>query len=309
VNAASRRRAKKFLMSMNGKSIGFLLTGLGVAAAVGIAIVHYGRRVAPPAAPSTSTAPAAASSPALPAPAATREIPPPPASAPMADLSPDQMAARASAIIENPQAIATLARMNAISAENEFGELMDVLKLSSAERKAFLRIVGAARTKESTIGMKVLAGASGEERQALEAEAAAVRAKMDEDIRALVQGEESFALYRDYLEQKPARAHAAELTAAVRESGEPLSAEQAAQLKAIVHEERRPPGTGGAGHSEATAVDFGRPEFVAARTARLEEFHRRIEQRAAGLLTPTQLSALKASQDARRERLRSTFGR
>jgi len=223
----------------------------------------------------------------------------------------ENIAARAAGIMNNPTMLDTLSRMRRISVEKDFAELMDVLHLSSAERKEFIGMIERARTEESILGMKLLAGEGTlEEREQMSRRIEAAKADADKQVKGLFKGEASFGLYREYVDQKPERAQITALSGSLAAIGQPLSSDQSLALKAIVIEEKKntkPKVESDAGRPAATADIFGQ-DAVMSRIENIQQYQSQIEARAASVLNPAQLAGLREQNARRVEKLRTASG-
>ena len=240
-----------------------------------------------------------ASAPA-PSPAPAAEAPAPKAANPLA--------AMAQLMTSNPAMKNLVATTQRRALETQYAELLDALQLTPEQRTRFIDLLAERQAATTDARMKLAsADISADERRALAQEMQQANQATQGTIRELL-GDEKFAAFRSYTDQQAERTQVNMLKASLASSGAPLSAEQAASLSGLMYEERkgftftRNPGAGAADPTAAL-----NSQTVETNLREQEQLDERIANRAAVLLSPDQVNALRQNQAARRQAARASI--
>lgn len=247
-----------------------------------------------------ATATAAAVVPATPAPRPPAVVPTAPA--------PTNTGAALAAAMNSPVMRNMMAAAQKRSIETRYAELFTMLQLTPEQRARFVDVLSEGQAVTTEAGLKLMSGNLGA------AEQAAVRQQLKElsestepKLRELLGDDARFALYKQFNDQQPERTQLTMLKTNLIQSGLPtLTAEQSTALAGIMYEERKSfrysPSPSG---DPANPMAIPTAEAMETRLREQEQLQNRIADRAAAILSPEQLAALRRDQARQQESVKA----
>lgn len=217
---------------------------------------------------------------------------------------------RAANPFDNPEVQKILAKSTAKRATTRFRPLLDQLALSDEDRTRFVVLVTEHELMESDLRVKlVIPGTSKGERAALLEQLKKVGGEQELIMRGFFNDEAKYAAYQDYLAHEPSREEVGYLNRDLENRGVPLSRDQATDLARLTFEIRSGFAyTNDVGNlAQITPETLANPVIVDRYFTEMEILHAKVQARAAAVLTPTQLTALKAQHESKVNLLRRTF--
>lgn len=247
-----------------------------------------------------NAATAAAAAPVAPAPRS-------PVAAPAAP-APTNTGAALAAAMNSPAMRTMMATIQKRSLETRYGELFTQLQLTPEQRARFLEVLTEGQSGLTEAGLKLMSGNLGAaEQAALRQQIKELSESTEPKIRELLGDDARFALYKQFNDQQPERTQLNALKANLVQSGQPpLTAEQSTALATIMYEERKTfrysPSASG---DPANPMAIPTAEAMETRHREQEQLQNRIADRAAAILSPEQLAALRRDQARQQESLKT----
>jgi polyhydroxyalkanoate synthesis regulator phasin len=191
--------------------------------------------------------------------------------------------------------------------EAQYAEMFDALQFTPEQRARFLDLLAERQAATTDAGLKLASGnLSADERRALAQEVQQANQNTQAAVRELLGDDSKFAYFRQYTDQQTERTQVGTLRTALASSATPLSADQSSALTNLMYEERkaftftRNPDAGAG--DPAAALNS---QTVETNLQEQEQLNERIATRAAGVLTPEQVAALRQSQATRLQTTRA----
>jgi hypothetical protein len=228
------------------------------------------------------------------------------AKAPSAPVVPPPAPANAlAALASNPAMRNIMAATQKRMMETRFADLFTQMQFTPEQRARFLEIMNEASAPFMEAGLKLAAGnMSAAEQAAMRQQSKDADVAVDVRLREFFGDESKFAFYKQFTEQQTERTQVNSLNATLAQSGQaPLTAGQAAALTNLMYAERKsfhytPAPTVDPANPLAAATS---PEATALRLQDQQRLQEQIAVRAATVLNPDQLAALRRDQATRME--------
>jgi hypothetical protein len=231
----------------------------------------------------------------------------PVAPAPMAPTA-SPMNAAVTAMMSNPAVLSAMTDATKRSVERRFADLFTQLGLSPEDRAKLVDLLVQKQSAPRDATAKLMAGnLDTSQRTALIQQMKDDSANAEASVKDFL-GEANYAQYQDYVHQQAETARATALNAQFAQSGEPLSPDQSSSLKSLMDDERRNftfTADLGANDVDPAAVLNG--PAVDTYLTESEELSKRITDRAASILTPTQLAVFQKNQANQLQMRKSTM--
>ena len=221
--------------------------------------------------------------------------PPAPANAPGPNLR---------KMLEMPGMKEMIKAQNLAQIEMLYGRLFDRFELNSEEKENFKQLLAARLGAQTELGLKLTdASLTQEQRKQLTSEFQASKARSDEQIRTFLNFDDDYQTFQHWEDTQPERMGFEMMGGRGHfdSAGEPLAADQEAQLIDIMAQVRKEP---------SQLPDLSQPQNFTPGSITAEQIVLQMEkydrdaavvaQRAAAILSPTQLQALKKFQDQMR---------
>ncbi len=235
--------------------------------------------------------------------------PPPPAATPNpAPAAPANPIAALAATMNNPAMRNLVASTQKRILETRYADLFAQLQFSPEQRARFLDVLSETQSSATDVGLKLLTGnLSPAEQATIRQQAKEIDANTDAKMREFFGDDAKFAAYKQYNEQQAERTQVSSLKTTLGQSGLPgLTNEQAAALTDIMYSERKnfvftPPPAADAANPMAMSA-----AAIEARMRDQTTLNDQIANRAATVLSPEQLAALRRDQANRVESLKTS---
>jgi hypothetical protein len=216
---------------------------------------------------------------------------------PKAAPAPANPASLVGQMLANPAMRSMVATQMRRTQETRYADLFARFGFTEEQRGRFLDILTENQEAMMDLSQKITAGnLSPEERAEIQRQGTQLESGIDARIRELLGDEGRYAEYKLYNEQQTERTQVTALQGVLARSSQPLRPEQAAALTDIMYQERKAAATVRSAADSADPAVALAPDAVETRIRQQEQLQARVNDRAASVLTPEQLAALRTTQ-------------
>lgn len=216
------------------------------------------------------------------------------------------MAALTSQMLSNPAMRSMVAAQMRRTYETQFAGLFAKFGFSPEQRSGFIDILVENQEAMMDLSQKMMGGnVSAAEREEIQRQGKEMEAGIDSKLRGFLNDETKYAEYKLFTDQQTERTQVTALQTALARTSQPLTPEQSAAMTDLMYQERKSLAATRSAATESSdpAVALS-SSAVETRIREQEQLQARITDRAASVLNPDQLAALRRTQTTQLQSLR-----